>query len=124
MAPPRPETFEAIKIRHPNISRPDWNNLRAGDPASAGGGGLMLRLPKWKCAVSGPSSGLRDKNPGLDRVGRPEAEHFVGSSNSFSAIRLAVIRHRSRPVTAVPPRGVEALKNVRRRRTGRFHSRL
>jgi len=77
---PPPETFEAIKYDTPNISG-RMDNLRAAilRPQVRR---LDAQIAKWNARYQVVDDGLRD-TPGLTVIGRPEAEHFVGSSIQF-----------------------------------------
>ncbi|WP_138923018.1 DegT/DnrJ/EryC1/StrS family aminotransferase [Sulfitobacter sp. BSw21498] len=80
VAGPPPETFEAIKYDTPNISG-RMDNLRAAilRPQLRR---LDAQIAKWNARYQVVDDGLRD-TPGLAVIGRPEAEHFVGSSIQF-----------------------------------------
>ena len=80
VAGPPPETFEAIKYDTPNISG-RMDNLRAAilRPQLRR---LDAQIAKWNARYQVVDDGLRD-TPGLTVIGRPEAEHFVGSSIQF-----------------------------------------
>lgn len=80
VAGPPPETFETIKYDTPNISG-RMDNLRAAilRPQVRR---LDAQIAKWNARYQVVDDGLRD-TPGLTVIGRPEAEHFVGSSIQF-----------------------------------------